>query len=107
MSDVSPYGITQHADADLMTANALVGERVSPVVGNAVHGSAAMFSTAPYIPPRPKAPPPLLGPRHPDRIGKCLGKDDTCRAGPMRGTDWCVFHTQGNGPSALLKRTDW
>jgi hypothetical protein len=55
MSDVSPYGITQNADAELVTANDLVGERTDQSVReNALHGSAAMFSTAPYIPPKRK-----------------------------------------------------
>ena len=53
MSDVGPYGTTQNPDADAVTADALVGERVSPVVGNSLAGTAALFSTAPYVPPKP------------------------------------------------------
>jgi hypothetical protein len=80
MSDVSPYGVTQNPNAELVTANALVGERVSPVVGNSLVGSASMFSTAPYKPPRSK------------RV-TCRGKGGACQAYPIRGADLCVFHT--------------
>lgn len=86
MSDVSPYGVTQHADAEMMTANAMVGERLSPVTVNATVGSAAMFSTAPYIPPRP----PKVKPTKP----RCQGKEGTCKAGPIGDTGLCWFHTK-------------
>lgn len=84
MSDIQPYGVTQNADADLATANALVGERYGIVQANAVAGSAAMFSTAPYVPPRPV--------RQAGRDGKCRGKNDKCEAPPVKGSDLCIFH---------------
>lgn len=85
MSDVSPYGITQHADAERVTANEMVGERVSPVIGNAQFGSAAAFSTAPYRPP---------GYRKPAGTGRkrCAGNDNTCKAWPVGDGDLCYFH---------------
>jgi hypothetical protein len=83
MSDVSPYGVTQNADAALVTADALVGTHAGTQRENAAVGSAAMFSTAPYIPPRSQ------------REGFCRGKNDTCMAKPIRGTNLCVFHSPG------------
>ena len=86
MSDVSPYGVTQHATEERVIASALVGERTQMVTGNAMVGSAAAFSTAPYRPDR-------IGGRRVSRIGKCLGKKDTCEAAPIKQTDLCIFHT--------------
>jgi hypothetical protein len=83
MSDVSPYGVTQNADAARVTANALVGTRAGAQIENAAFGSAAGFSTAPYIPPRSQ------------REGFCRGKNDTCMARPIRGTELCMFHSPG------------
>ena len=89
MPDVSPYGVTQNADAAMVTANELVGERTDQSVReNALHGSAAMFSTAPYKPPH---------------YSGCHGKKQTCNAYPIKGTKWCVFHTPkdpGEPPAA-------
>jgi hypothetical protein len=82
MSDVSPYGVTQNADAALVTADALVGAPAGSQRENAAVGSAAMFSTAPYIPPGPKP-------------GQCYGKGGTCRAAPIKGTNLCIFHSPG------------
>lgn len=83
MSDISPYGVTQNADAIMVTANELVGERAGSIRENAVFGSAASMSTAPYIPPH---------------YSGCEGKKRTCQAPPMRGTNLCVFHTpKGHG----------
>lgn len=86
MSDVSPYGVTQNPNAEFVTANALVGERVSPVIGNSLVGSASMFSTAPYKPPRAKRP-------------VCTAFSERtqqrCNARPVKGTDRCVFHAEG------------
>jgi hypothetical protein len=93
MSDISPYGITQNANSELVTADELVGQRSGSIRENAVFGSAAGFSTAPYlggpkvnkvIPP----PPPLARKR-------CIGRDGECLAYPINGTDLCVFHTPG------------
>ena len=116
MSDVGPYGVTQNADAEAMTANALVGERVSPTTGNATVGSAALFSTAPYK-GGPKVPPKQRSSaidrdiiRHENDLrrrqrelenaakaraarGWCKGKDGQCQAGPVKGTEYCIFHT--------------
>ena len=54
MSDVSPYGTTQHPDAAAVTADALVGERAGNVTAHQADAmySPALFSTAPYIPPK-------------------------------------------------------
>jgi hypothetical protein len=87
MSDTSPYGVTQNADAARVTADELVGERAGSQRENAVFGSAATFSTAPYIPPYTNG-------RRTSRLGKCRGKDDTCMAYPVKGTDLCMFHSQ-------------
>ena len=55
MADTSPYGVTQHADEAMVTANALVGERAGNVTAHQTDSrfSPAAFSTAPYVPPRP------------------------------------------------------
>jgi hypothetical protein len=79
------YGVTQNANAELTTADALVGERVSPTPANATVGSPATFSTAPYVPP---------GRRSPSRVGRCVGKGDTCSAPVVHGTHLCYFHSQ-------------
>ena len=52
MTDISPYGVTQNANAELVTADALVGEHAGSTTAEAAFGSAAGFSTAPYIPPK-------------------------------------------------------
>jgi len=82
MSDTSPYGITHHADSEHVTANALVGGRSDMMPVNAI-GSPAMFSTAPYVPDG----------RSKNRVGKCLGRNDHCQVGVIKGTDRCWFHT--------------
>ena len=87
MSDASPYGVTQNADAAQVTADALVGERAGSIRENAVFGSPATMSTAPYKPP-------VVNGRLRTRIGFCTGKDDTCMAYVIRGTDLCIFHTR-------------
>jgi hypothetical protein len=84
MSDASPYGVTQNADAAMVTADALVGTHAGAQRENAVFGSAAGFSTAPYIPPS-----------KPNREGFCKARDDTCKARAIRGTDLCIFHSPG------------
>ena len=83
MNDISPYGVTQNADAERITADELVGERAGSIRENAVFGSAAGFSTAPYVPPLRQ------------RVDFCKAKGDTCKARPIRGTDLCVFHSPG------------
>jgi len=88
MSDISPYGVTQNADAERITANAMVGTPVGLVTADGIVGSGAGFSTAPYIPPRHTG---------------CQGKKGTCQAPPLRGTALCFFHTpkdQGEPPTA-------
>jgi len=86
MSDISPYGVTQHATQERVTATALAGEHTDIVTANALVGGPAMFSTAPYRPDR-------INGRRVSRIGKCKGKNDTCEAFPIKGTDACIFHT--------------
>lgn len=83
MTDISPYGVTQNADAERVTADALVGERAGATTANAMYGSAAGFSTAPYVPPLRQ------------RVDFCKAKGDTCKARPIRGTDLCIFHSPG------------
>jgi hypothetical protein len=89
MSDISPYGVTQNADAAHVTANQIVGDLLGSTTADALVGSsAALWSTAPYVPP--------------ERTG-CYGKNKTCNAYPIKGTQWCVFHTpkdQGEPPAA-------
>ena len=79
MPEISPYGVTQNADAARVTANQLVGTSLGLTTAEGIVGSAAMFSTAPYVPPRQR----------------CQGKKGTCQAAPLRGTALCVFHTPG------------
>lgn len=82
MSDVGPYGTTQNPNADRITANALFGAPAGNTTGDAFTGmSAALFSTAPYVPPRPQS-------------HGCRGRDGHCRAYPVTGTDYCIFHTK-------------
>ena len=45
---------------------------------------AGLFSTAPYRPPVPKEP----------KTYGCVGKDGTCQARPMEGTNHCWFHRE-------------
>jgi hypothetical protein len=85
MSDISPYGVTQHPDAAMVTANQLVG---SPVGGQrenaAIEGvGPALFSTAPYKPPAPGP-----GPKG------CWAKNGTCRSPALKGEKLCFFHSQ-------------
>jgi len=87
MSDTSPYGTTQNADAARTTADALVGDPVPWTTGNSTVGGPALFSTAPYKPPSAYGPQPK-----PNR--GCTGKDGTCTVPPIRGTDLCMFHTK-------------
>jgi hypothetical protein len=85
--ETSPYGVTQNADSARVTANQLVGTSLGLTTADGITGSAAMFSTAPYVPPR----------------HGCRGKKGTCQAAPLRGTDLCIFHTprdQGEPPTA-------
>lgn len=74
MSDISPYGVTQNADSEMVTANQLVGERLDhPTVNQAVGASPAMYSTAPYKGPR-----------------MCARKD--CGNLHGKGSEWCHWH---------------
>jgi hypothetical protein len=85
MSDISPYGVTQNPDAAAVTANQLVGSPVGSTRENAaIEGvGPAFLSTAPYV-----------SPVKPRGGYCCKGKNDTCMAAPIRGTDYCVFHSQ-------------
>lgn len=85
MSDTSPYGYTDRASDQTVTANQLVGEKAGLTTANAMAGGPAFLSTGPYYP---------HDQRHRSRKGKCLGKNDSCQAPPIRGTDWCYFHTK-------------
>jgi len=87
MPDVSPYGVTQNADAARTTADALVGEHIPQTTENSVVGALSPDSTAPYRPPG--ALPPLT------RAGRCTGKNGTCSAYPVGDTNLCIFHTPG------------
>jgi hypothetical protein len=87
MSEIGPYGTSQHAGRDgPMTANQLVGDRVGLATGEGVApgASPAMHSTAPYKPPKKRPP-------HPGPKG-CYGKEGTCGAPAVRGSDLCIFH---------------
>jgi hypothetical protein len=86
--DVSRYGVTQNPNAEMITANALVGAPAGSTIENAAFGSAAGFSTAPYVPPLSQAM---------KRLGFCKAKGDTCKARAVRGTDLCIFHSPGQG----------
>ena len=85
MSEISPYGITQHAAADgPVTADALVGDRAGSTNVNAIGDvGPAMFSTAPYEPPLTER-----GARG------CYHGGGTCAAPAMRGRRVCFFHSQ-------------
>lgn len=95
MADIKPYGVTQNANAEMITANALVGdnagsmraEQANPDYGPAVH------STAPYKGgPKVKTAPPLV--RRVASTGQplCIGKNDTCTAWRMKDSDYCRWH---------------
>lgn len=84
--ETSPYGTTQNPDAQRTTADALFGAPVGSHQVNSIAGSAAMFSTAPYVPPK-----------IPSREGFCRAKGDTCKARAVRGTELCIFHAPGQG----------
>lgn len=87
MSEISPYGTNQNAGREgPVTADQLVGGRVGLVTGDGVSPAAspAMHSTAPYRPRRPRA-------SHPGPKG-CYGKEGTCGAPRVRGSDYCIFH---------------
>ena len=90
MSDTSSYGVTQNADSAMVTADQLVGERAGSIRENAVFGSAAVYSTAPYVPPLRQ------------REAFCKAKGDTCKARPIRGTDLCVFHSPGQARHGII-----
>lgn len=91
MSDVSPYGVTQHADEAMVTANQLVGERLDhPQVNQAVAASPAGFSTAPYKRPAAQT-------REPRKEkGICIY--DECQGWALKGSPWCRWH-QPKGPA--------
>lgn len=91
MSDVGPYGVTEHADAQMVTANQLVGERAGLATGNAVAPGVgpALHSTAPYKKPKPK----IRG------VKGCCAKEGTCAAPAVRGTEYCFFHSSEPVPS--------
>jgi hypothetical protein len=84
MSDVGPYGFTDRASDQGVTANQMVGERAGSTTANATSPTStpAFLSTAPYNPRYGKE----------DRKFMCRGKNNTCRAYRVRGTEWCVFH---------------
>ena len=95
MSDVSPYGVHQHAAPGAVRAHALVGEPIDHVTQNDVAGtSPASFSTAPF-----KKGPKLGGQAPPRRTrvasgGQplCQGLDDTCKRWRMVGSIYCPNH---------------
>jgi hypothetical protein len=80
MSDIGPYGVTQHADGEMVTANALVGGHAGNVTENQTDPrfSRAMLSTAPYKKPGTK------------EKGVCAKPD--CRGLAKLGTDYCRWH---------------
>jgi hypothetical protein len=84
--EVSRYGTTQNPDAARTTADALFGTPVGHPQQNAAIGSAAGFSTAPYVPPK-----------IPSREGLCRAKNNTCKARVVGGTELCIFHSPGQG----------
>jgi len=95
MSDVGPYGYTQNASDQGVTANQLVGERAGLMTGNQQlpSSTSAFLSTAPYNPRYGKE----------DRRYMCKGKNNTCRAYRVKGTDWCIYHApkdDGEPPAA-------
>jgi hypothetical protein len=83
MSDIGPYGVTQNADAEAVTADALVGERAGNVTAHQAGAgySPASFSTAPYIPPSATAKP---------HFDLCRFKN--CRQPLIDGSDYCLRH---------------
>lgn len=95
MSDVGPYGYTQNASDQGVTANQMVGERAGSVRADAALPGLgpAFLSTAPYNPRK-----------SPRRNGKCKGKNDTCEAYPKKGTDYCVFHQLADDGQVIGRR---
>lgn len=95
MSDIGPYGVTQHADAAMVTANQLVGERVGLTTGDAVAPGVgpAQHSTAPYKRgPKTKTAPPLR--RRVSSTGQplCIAKNNTCTAWRLKESEFCRWH---------------
>lgn len=84
MSETSPYGVTQNADADAKIANQLVGERVDHVTANQLGSSPASFSTAPYKKPGT------------GKWAVCSKPD--CRGLRKKGSEWCRHHEPAATP---------
>ena len=86
MSDIGPYGVTQNADAEAVTANAArrrTRRATSPRTRPTPAFGPALFSTAPYIATRTSR-----------SLAERLRRARTTRAVRQRssGTDCCVFH---------------
>ena len=94
MSDIGPYAAHQHAAVGAVKAHTLVGEPIDHLTTNQSVGTPATFSTAPFIEGPKVAPRRVLTPHERDRMNRCVGKNGSCKARPMHGTDLCVFHTK-------------
>lgn len=88
MPDISPYGVTQNADAEQITANQLVGERAGNVTAHQLSGqfAPAGFSTAPYRGDR------KVVDRYKKTCTFVTAKGQECRGLALKGTDFCRHH---------------
>lgn len=88
MSGTGPYGVTQNADSEAITANELVGSPAGSVTAHQAGPgfSQATFSTAPYLGDVPAHRIDAGG------VSLCIGKNNTCRSWRMVGSEYCRWH---------------
>lgn len=96
------YGRTENVGGrEMATANSLVGTHVGASTASAAVGTPAVFSTAPYKPPRPKAEPVTAKVKEPAR--KPIEQRRFCAVKSCNGyaaadSEFCAPHKHANGP---------
>jgi hypothetical protein len=94
MSNVGPYGVTQNADSEAITANALVGSPAGSVTAHEAGAgfSQATFSTAPYLGGPGIKRSTLVRRVSSGGIPLCIGQNNTCGNWRVRDSDYCRWH---------------